>query len=59
MVSWSDGAEKEWPRGPVLFLAGVVGGDGGGWGKRSKWVVRGGRLPCHPKEPADLEVGGR
>lgn len=30
MVSWSDGAEKEWPRGPVLFLAGVVGGDGGG-----------------------------
>lgn len=33
-----------------------------GWvgeGKRSKWVVRGGRLPCHPKEPADLEVGGR
>lgn len=21
-------------------------------------MVRGGRLPCHPKEPADLEVGG-
>lgn len=36
MVSWSDGAEKEWPRGPVLFLAGVVGGDGVGGGREEE-----------------------